>query len=562
MKKNKLKKGMSFFLIIIMAFVSVGYLGTDETYAATNGIYKGVDYTLVFDYNYYYKCYPDLQKGIGYDSSKLLEHFVEHGMDEGRQGRQSFDVKYYRNHYKDLNNAFKNNTKLYYLHYINDGKKEGRIAASTTVYMGINYSAVYDPAYYSAKYPDLKRGYGNNTEALITHFVEHGMSEGRKGKSTFDVKFYKYAYPDLSRGYGNNYKLYYLHYLSYGIKEGRKGYSTSFYNGVDYSPVYNMDYYKNSYYDLYRAFGNNYEALISHFVNHGMKEGRQGNGTFNVYYYMNRYPDLYRGYNRDFAKYYMHYLFYGRYEGRYGNLTSSYTGWYKNQGKVFYYKAGRIVKGFCTIDNRKYYFNDLGALKSKTGIDVSQYQGKIDWEQVKKDGVEFAIIRLGYGMDLEKQDDAYAIYNMTECERLNIPYGVYMFSYATEVGGTKGVVSEIAHTLRLLQGRNPSVGVFIDVEQDSYKNANPVPSGATVSSICLEFNKQLTVAGYKTGTYTNTYFYDTMVTNDELDNYIKWVAEYSDSCTYEKPYLMWQYSSKGSVAGIGGNVDMNIMLLN
>lgn len=99
------------------------------------------------------------------------------------------------------------------------------------------------------------------------------------------------------------------------------------------------------------------------------------------------------------------------------------------------------------------------------------------------------------------------------------------------------------------------------MEQDSYKNLNVAPSGKTVGEICLEFNKQLTAAGYKTGTYTNTYFFDTMVTNTELDNYIKWVAEYSSSCTYKKPYLIWQYTSTGSVDGINGNVDMDVMLI-
>lgn len=331
---------------------------------------------------------------------------------------------------------------------------------------------------------------------------------------------------------------------------------------MDYSGVYNFDYYYNNNVDLQRAYGYDWEKLIQHFIKYGMTEGRQGSLEFNYTYYKNKYKDLQKAYGDDKKSYYNHYMKYGKKEGRQGNVETNYNGWNVVGGNKVYYQNGQFLKGWQTIKGRKYYFSDTGALKSKTGIDVSQYQGKIDWEQVKKDGVEFAIIRLGYGMDLEKQDDAYAIYNMTECERLNIPYGVYMFSYATEVGGTKGVVSEIAHTLRLLQGRNPSVGVYIDVEQDSYKNANPVPSGATVSSICLKFNKQLTAAGYKTGTYTNTYFYDTMVTNDELDNYIKWVAEYNDSCTYRKPYLMWQYSSKGSVAGIVGNVDMNVMLLN
>lgn len=546
-------------LTIVMTFAFTIYFDTDEANAATSAIYKGIDYSLVFNYDYYYKCYPDLQKGIGYNPAKLLEHFVEHGMDEGRQGRQSFDVKYYQSKYPDLKREFQNNYRLYYMHYINYGKAEGRVAASPTVYLGIDYASVYNPTYYSSKYADLKRGYGNDTDALITHFVEHGMQEGRRGNATFDVQYYKYAYPDLKRGYGDNYKLYYMHYIQHGRSEGRKGYSTSFYNGVDYSPIYNMNYYKNSYQDLNKAFGNNYEALISHFVNHGMQEGRQGNGTFNVYYYMNRYPDLKRGYGNNFKQYYLHYLNYGRFEGRSGNVDSTYTGWYKNGGNTFYYQSGKTIKGFYTIDGKKYYFNSLGVLKSKFGIDVSQYQGDIDWEKVKNDGVEFAIIRIGYGNDLTYQDDKKAIYNMDECERLGIPYGVYLFSYATDDAMAD---SEIAHTLRLLEGRNPEIGVFIDVEQDSYKNLTNPPSAETISNICLKFNKALSEKGYKTGTYSNTYFFNCNVYNTELDNYIKWVAEYNDSCTYERKYKIWQYSSKGIIDGITENtVDMNIMFV-
>lgn len=560
---KKTKRIVSAVVGIVVFLVSLVFINDEDAYAANSSYYYGgVDYEAVFDYNYYYNMYPDLQSAIGNNKTKLFEHFVKYGMNEGRVGRQCFNPKYYKARYGDLQKAYGNDYVKYYRHYIKYGKNEGRMGANSAVYYSTDYSSIYNADYYYSNNKDLQKAYGYDTEKLLVHFVKYGMKEGRQGKSTFDAKYYKFKYSDLQRAYENNMKSYYMHYMKYGKNENRKGRSNDFYDGVDYSGVYNFDYYYNNNVDLQRAYGYDWEKLIQHFIKYGMTEGRQGSLEFNYTYYKNKYKDLQKAYGDDKKSYYNHYMKYGKKEGRQGNVETNYNGWNVVGGNKVYYQNGQFLKGWQNIKGRKYYFSDTGALKSKTGIDVSQYQGKIDWEQVKKDGVEFAIIRLGYGMNLEKQDDAYAIYNMTECERLNIPYGVYMFSYATEVGGTKGVVSEIAHTLRLLQGRNPSVGVYIDVEQDSYKNANPVPSGATVSSICLKFNKQLTAAGYKTGTYTNTYFYDKMVTNDELDNYIKWVAEYSDSCTYRKPYLMWQYSSKGSVAGIGGNVDMNVMLLN
>lgn len=560
-KREKLKKIGALILVFVLSTLLIFVNNSDEAYAADSAIYKGVDYSKVFDYDYYYNMYEDLQKNIGYNKSALLRHFVECGMKEGRIAKQSFNVQFYKNKYGDLRTAFGNDLKKYYIHYINFGKKEKRVAASETVYLKTDYAVVYNKGYYYNKNKSVLSSVGYDSEKLITHFVKYGMSQGLRASEDFDVKYYQYKYSDLKKAFGNNYKMYYVHYLQYGKKEGRTPMSTAFYKGVDYSNVYSKDYYYHNNPDLQKAFGYDTEKLITHFISFGMNEGRQAKLEFSPSYYKNHNADLRAAFGSKWKSYYEHYMTFGIKEKRKGNSESNYNGWNVVKGDKIYYQNGQFLKGWQTIGGRKYYFSDTGALKSKTGIDVSQHQGKIDWEQVKKDGVEFAIIRLGYGMDLKKQDDTYAIYNMTECERLNIPYGVYMFSYATKVGGTKGVVSEIAHTLRLLQGRKPSVGVFIDVEQDSYKNANPVPSGATVSSICLEFNKQLSAAGYKTGTYTNTYFYDTMVTNDELDKYSKWLADYYTDSYDTDTYMMWQYSSKGSVAGIGGNVDMDIMVI-
>ena len=100
------------------------------------------------------------------------------------------------------------------------------------------------------------------------------------------------------------------------------------------------------------------------------------------------------------------------------------------------------------------------------GIDVSYHQGKIDWQRVKDSGVEFAILRCGIGSEYDgvgenKQDDAYWKYNASECERLGIPYGVYLYSYATNA---EMAASEARHTLNLLTGHHPQLPVFLDLE--------------------------------------------------------------------------------------------------
>lgn len=117
----------------------------------------------------------------------------------------------------------------------------------------VDYSAVFDAAYYANRYPDLKAAFGNDESALLQHFIQYGMAEGRQGSSQFDVYSYKNLYPDLRAAFGNNLKSYYMHYISSGKAEGRKatGVNTlqnpiTTYNGIDYSAVYDYNYYLKS----------------------------------------------------------------------------------------------------------------------------------------------------------------------------------------------------------------------------------------------------------------------------------------------------------------------------
>lgn len=190
---------------------------------------------------------------------------------------------------------------------------------------------------------------------------------------------------------------------------------------------------------------------------------------------------------------------------------------------------------------------------SKKGIDVSEFQGKIDWEKVKNDGIEFAILRCGYGMDFSKQDDVEYERNANECERLGIPYGVYLMSYANTVEKAR---SEAKHVLRLIEGRKISLGVWHDIEDNGTSGAI---NKETLTNIINTFCNTIKNAGYKVGVYANLNWLENKIEKTIKDNYDIWVAQYYSKCEYEGKYIMWQHTSSGKVNGISTNVDMNIL---
>lgn len=179
----------------------------------------------------------------------------------------------------------------------------------------------------------------------------------------------------------------------------------------------------------------------------------------------------------------------------------------------------------------------------KLVIDVSHHQGTIDWEKVKDSGIYGAILRCGYGMDMEKQDDKQFARNASECERLGIPYGVYLYSYADN--NTKAE-SEAKHVLRLISGKKLSFPVYYDLEQKGTEN------GAVERARI--FCEKIKAAGHLPGVYANKNWWDNYLVG--LNEYTKWVARYNDVLGMDG-VDMWQYSSKGQINGISGNVDVN-----
>ena len=200
------------------------------------------------------------------------------------------------------------------------------------------------------------------------------------------------------------------------------------------------------------------------------------------------------------------------------------------------------------------------------GIDVSEHQGKIDWAKVKADGVAFAIIRCGYGSDYTSQDDDYFLENVRGAQANGIPFGVYLYSYATKAtGAAPSAQSEAAHVLRQLKaaGLSPSklaLPVFYDLEEDAQWELSASRVGTLAEAFCSVLSSQ----GYKVGIYANQNWWKNKLTDPvfERSGWAKWVAQYYKKDKGTSPagisdQQYWQFTDCGKVNGIPGYVDVN-----
>lgn len=183
-------------------------------------------------------------------------------------------------------------------------------------------------------------------------------------------------------------------------------------------------------------------------------------------------------------------------------------------------------------------------------IDVSEHQKYIDWEKVKPK-IDGAIIRCGYGDDDVSQDDKQWTRNVSECERLGIPYGVYLYSYADTMEHAK---SEVAHVKRLLKSHKPQYPVYFDTEQSGCESLSRKASEY--------FCEQITKAGYTAGVYTYESWYNAYLRG--FDKYSLWIAAYgvNDGKPHNKPNIGaeidgWQYTSMGRIGGYSGRLDVS-----
>ena len=189
-------------------------------------------------------------------------------------------------------------------------------------------------------------------------------------------------------------------------------------------------------------------------------------------------------------------------------------------------------------------------MNGKRIIDVSEHQGVINWEKVKADGIDGVIIRCGYGQNTAGQDDKQFVRNADACTRLNIPFGIYLYSYGKTEASAQG---EAEHALRLAKNYKLSLPIFYDLEEQFTETV--------AAAKARKFTDIITRAGYTAGVYASLSWF-----KNYLKNYAggwRWIAAWgtNNGEAQNKPDNadIWQYTSRGTVSGINGRVDMNLL---
>lgn len=192
---------------------------------------------------------------------------------------------------------------------------------------------------------------------------------------------------------------------------------------------------------------------------------------------------------------------------------------------------------------------------SKKGIDVSEFNGRIDWAAVKASGkVDFAILRSGLGWtdgDVSLRRDARFLENVRGCEVNGIPYGIYHYSFCLVPDNE---IREAEYVLKLIEGTHPAYGVWWDVEE-----SKQIPLGrAALTRMAQTFCETLSAAGWKVGIYSYLAWLEQYMDMDALAGWPVWLAQVGvQQPTYKRPFVMWQYSWSGRVDGITGAVDLD-----
>lgn len=217
-----------------------------------------------------------------------------------------------------------------------------------------------------------------------------------------------------------------------------------------------------------------------------------------------------------------------------------------------------------TYNNSKAFFdyqNNLFVQQAKGVIDVSGWQGDIDWDKAKADGVEGAIIRLGYGEG--NNADKKAQRNISECKRLGIPFGIYWYSYADTPSLAKEEGTDVVAKLKQF-GVNPSdlaYPVYYDLEKWTWEGHQPPTDPNVYNNIVNNWYSALQSAGYKNlGVYSYTSYLQGPLKHADIYAKTTWVAQYGARMGFDSfptNSRGWQYTSSGKVDGISGNVDMN-----
>ena len=233
--------------IVIIPFICLIMILCATCVQAATTKYKGVDYSKVYDFDYYVAHNSYVREHYSNSPKKAIKYFVKKGMKKRQQAIATFDVNSYIYGNKDLRRLYKNNYKKYYLHYMNKGyKSSARKATATGIkkmtnycmrYAGVEYDKVYDFNYYLSNNKNLKKKFGVDDLAAFEYFMEYDIYRGVQASASFNVKNYINANPDLKKKFGNDYKKYYDYYVTVGYKT--KTENVSAYDlPVDVLPIY------------------------------------------------------------------------------------------------------------------------------------------------------------------------------------------------------------------------------------------------------------------------------------------------------------------------------------
>lgn len=257
-----------------------------------------------------------------------------------------------------------------------------------------------------------------------------------------------------------------------------------------------------------------------------------------------------------YADYYKYDVFYLK------NPSYIYTGWQTIDNTLYFFdKNGNKVVGDQVIQGAKYSFADSGALITGSGvlgIDVSKHNGTIDWAAVKNSGVSYVIIRCGYRGSTTGAliEDPKFKSNIKGAQAAGLKVGIYFFTQAINEAEA---VEEASMVLQLIKPYAISYPVYLDVESSGGR-ADGISKDVR-TAVCKAFCATIANSGYTSGIYANKTWLNEKISPSALGGHKIWLAQYAAAPTYNGPYHMWQYSSKGSVSGISGRVDMNLSYL-
>ena len=236
-----------------------------------------------------------------------------------------------------------------------------------------------------------------------------------------------------------------------------------------------------------------------------------------------------------------------------GSIAEAYVA-NKNDPRGYYCeiigkRAGRTK--LIAEDSGTVLTKDVTVQGPVVGVDVSVWQGDINWREVKKDGIAFAMARIGYGWG-PNQHDKYFEKNYYGAKSQGMLVGGYYYSYATNIEQAR---EEARYCLKILNGRHMDLPIAYDVE-DKVQNKM---SKTELSNMIVAFCNEIRRAGYKSMIYSNLNWLTNRLDYNTISDHDIWLAQWNYKPTYNKPFVMWQYTSSGKVRGINGRVDMNYM---